>query len=47
MKIPNEKELQQTAYNHSSDTGFKDFMRLYKDYTKESYLFLVKDTTFP
>ena len=30
MKIPNKRELQQTAYNHSSDIDFKDFMNLYK-----------------
>ena len=25
MKIPNKRELQQTALNHSSDIDFKDF----------------------
>ena len=30
MKIPNKEELQQIAYNHSSDIGIKDFMNLYK-----------------
>ena len=29
-KIPNKRELQQTAYNHSSDIDFKDFTNLYK-----------------
>ena len=47
MKIPNKRELQQTASNHSSDIGFKDFMKLYKDYTRETYSFLVNDTTLP
>ena len=28
MKIPNKKELQQIAVNHSSDIDFKDFMIL-------------------
>ena len=28
MKIPNKRELQQIAFNHSSDTHFKD----YKDF---------------
>ena len=28
MKIPNKRELQQIAYNHSSDIDFKDFMNL-------------------
>ena len=33
--------------NHSSDIDFKDFMKLYKRYTKEPYLLLLKDTTLP
>ena len=45
MKIPNERELQQIASNHSSGSNFKDFMRLYKDYNKEPYSFLENDTT--
>ena len=47
MKIPNKRELQQIASNHSSDIEFKDFMKLYKDYTKDSFSFLVNDTTLP
>ena len=46
MNTPNKRELQQIASNHSSDIDFKDFMKLYKDYTKEPYSFLVNDTTF-
>ena len=45
MKIPNKKELQQIASNHLSNIDFKDFMKLYKDYTREPYSFLVNDTT--
>ena len=30
MKIPNKQTLQQIAFNHSSNTDFKDFMNLYK-----------------
>ena len=45
MKIPNNRELQQTASNNSSDIDFKGFMKLYKEYTKEPYSFLVNDTT--
>ena len=45
MKIPNKRELQQIALNHLSDIDFKDFMKLYKDYAKEPYSFLVNDTT--
>ena len=43
INIP--KKHQQTASNHSSDIVFKDFMRLYKDYNKETDLFLVNNTT--
>ena len=43
-KIPKKRELQQIASNHSSDIDFADFMKLYKDYTKEIYCFLVNDT---
>ena len=37
MKIPNKRELQQEASNPLSEIDFKDFMKLYKDYTKELY----------
>ena len=47
MKIFNKRELQQIALNHSSDIDFKDFMKIYKKYTKEPYSFLVNDTTLP
>ena len=46
MKIPNKRELQQISSNHSSDIDFKSFMKLYKGYIKEPYLFLVNDTAF-
>ena len=44
MQISNKRELQQVAPNHSSDIIFKDFMKLYRDYTKKLYLFLGNDT---
>ena len=47
MKIPNKRELQQIALNHSSDIDFNDFMKIFKKYTKEPYSFLVNDTTLP
>ena len=37
MEIPNKKELQQIVSNHSSDIDFKDFMKLYKEYNKETF----------
>ena len=45
MKILNKRELQQIALNHSSDIDFKDFMKIYKECTKEPYSFLVNDAT--
>ena len=45
MKIPNKQELQQIAFNHSSDIDFQDFMNLYKKCTAKPYSFLVIDTT--
>ena len=31
MKIPNKRELQQIAFNHSLDIDFREFMNLYKN----------------
>ena len=45
MKIFNKTELEQITSNRSSDIDFKDFMKLYKDYTREPYSFLVNDAT--
>ena len=45
MKIPNKRELQQIAINHSSDIDFNDFIRIYKKCTDKPYSFLVNDTT--
>ena len=47
MKIPNKRELQQIALNHSGDVDFKDFKKYYKMYIAESYSFLVNDITLP
>ena len=44
MKIPKKRQLQQIATNHSSEIDVKDFMKLYKDYTKERFSFLANDT---
>ena len=37
MKIPNKIELQQIAFNHSSNIDFQDFMSLYKKSIKTSH----------
>ena len=47
MKIPNKRELQQIALNHSSDIDFKDFIKVCKYYPAKSYSFLVNDATLP
>ena len=39
MKAPNRRELQQIAFNHSSDIDFKDFMKIYKNILQKSILF--------
>ena len=41
MKMPNKRELQQIALNHSSDIDFKDFMKNYKKCTTVPYSFLL------
>ena len=45
-RIPNKRELQQIAINHSSDISTKDFTNSYRKCTAEPYSFLVNDTTF-
>ena len=44
-KIPNERELQQIALNHSSDISTKDFIKTDKECAAELYYFLVNDIT--
>ena len=39
MKNQNKRELQQVAFNHSSDNDFQDFINLYKKYTAKPYSF--------
>ena len=43
-KIPNKRELQQIAINHSSEINTKDFANIYRKYTDGPYSFLVIDT---
>ena len=46
MKIPNKRELQQIAFNHSSDIDFQDFsMNLFKKCTAKPFSFLDIDAT--
>ena len=39
MKVPNKRELQQIAFNNSSDIDFQYFMYLYKKCTANHILF--------
>ena len=45
MKISNKQELQQIAFNHSSDIDFQDFINLCRKCTAKAFFFLVIDTT--
>ena len=47
MKINNKKELQNIAFNHSANIDYQDFMKIYRECTKEPYNFLTIDTTLP
>ena len=47
MKINNERELQNIAINHSEDIDYKDFMKIYRECTREPYSFLTVDTMLP
>ena len=44
-KIPNRRELQEIARNHSSHISTKDVTNIYRKCTAEPYSFLVNDTT--
>ena len=44
MKILNKRELQEMAFDHSSENDFKEVMNLDKKCTAKSYSFLVHDT---
>ena len=39
MKIPNKREIQEIAFNPSSDIDFKGFINLYKKCTPKPYFF--------
>ena len=43
MKIPNKRELQQIALNHSSDIDLQDLIKIHNKCNAEPYSFLVND----
>ena len=48
MKISNNRELQTIALNDSADIDYKDFVKIYRECTKEPFFFfLTIDTTLP
>ena len=47
MKTNNKRELQNIAINHSADIDYQDFIKIYRECTKEPYNFLTIDTTLP
>ena len=47
MKINNRKELQNIAINHSADIDYQDFIKIYRECTKEPYNFLTINTMLP
>ena len=44
MKINKKRELQNIAINHSADIEYQDFIKIYRECTKEPYNFLSIDT---
>ena len=47
MKINSKRELQNIAINHSADIAYQDFIKIYRERTKEPYSFLTIDTKLP
>ena len=47
MKINNKRDLQNISINHSADIDYKDFVKIYRECTKEPYSFLTIGTTLP
>ena len=47
MKINNKRELQNITINHSADIDYKDFFKICRERTTESFYFLTVDTTLP
>ena len=47
MKINNKKELQNIVDTHSTNIDDQDFIKIYRECTKEPYNFLTIDTALP
>ena len=47
LKINNKKELENIAINHSADIDYQNFIKIYRECTKELYNVLTIDTKLP
>ena len=47
MKINIKRELHSIAINHSADTYYQNFKKIYRECTKEPFNSLTIDTTLP
>ena len=47
MEINNKRELQNIEFNHAADIDYQNFIKIYRECTKESYNLLTIDTTLP
>ena len=47
MKISNKRELENIARSHSADIDWKNFVKIYRESTKEPFSFLTLDTILP
>ena len=45
FKLNNKRKLQNIAINHCAELDYKDFVKIYRDCSKEPYNFLTIDTT--
>ena len=47
MESENRKELQNTTINHSVDINYNDFVKIYRECTRQLLSFLTVDATLP
>ena len=47
MEINNKRELQNIAINDCADIDYQDFIKIYRECTREPYNFLARDTMLP
>ena len=47
MKINDKRKLRNILIDHSADIDYQDFIKIYRERTKEPYFFFTTDTTLP